>query len=172
MEIVETYSYYTKEYIIKNADIINWEDACTITHFDILSELSDDYSDMFDWHVISNREEISVEFIRKHIKKINFNVLCLSIPIEFIYEICETEGLRIGPFAWLCISERDISEKFVRKHYEKINWVQFSKNNSMELFSEKFFIDFKNHIQWNVVLATKSFTLGFKERFKHKKIIK
>lgn len=168
MKEKKPYKFYTEEYIRKHADVIYWKDACALIPFDLLFEIADDYSDMFDWGVISNREDISIPFIQKYIKKLNFAFLSLSVPLDIMFEICEMDEVYIGNFAWFCISNRDIPESFVRKYQDKISWITFSRNNCMELFSDEFFEEFEKYIHWNTIFNSKNFTLGFKERFKHK----
>ena len=64
---------YTEEYITKNADDLNWFDACK--NMD-LTKMSDDlffrFKDNISWHKISRNKTITTEFAHKHHKEIGY----------------------------------------------------------------------------------------------------
>lgn len=160
--------HYTKDLIVNYADTINWSDVSHYAPFEVISAVADDYSDMFNWMAISNRIDLSDEFILKYVQKLDLNYLNFFMSLELIYEICELDESLIESYTWHCISSRHLSEEFVRKHHKKINWNRISTNLVIEQFSDQFFVDFENHIHWNVFFRKIGISPEFKIKFQHK----
>lgn len=124
---------YTKEYIIKHADFINWASVCHFCSLNILTELMADYEENFLWDIISRRP-LEEQFIRENSEKILW------------FDIFN--GLHI----------QEYTDQFFIDYAEEIRWRKIS---SLENLSENFIEKYKFKLNWNVLCNRQNFSKEF-----------
>lgn len=110
-------SEYTNEYIIQNADNIDWTIVCLSVSLNLLSELSDDYSDMYDWFCLSSRMDLTVSFIRKHSDKLHWGNVSYYSNIEVMYSLVDefSNKMSLSEISMRADFTYDLMEKIVNK---------------------------------------------------------
>jgi len=102
--------------------------------------------DSVDWIEISQNQNLNENLIREFKDYVDWTIvsICQKLSEDFIREFQD----RID---WFGISQyQRLSENFIREFHDKVCWWNISENQ--ELKSEKFFIEFKDKIEFGHLL--------------------
>ena len=66
----------------------------------------------------------------------------------------------------VCLTRGQLTEEIVTEYADIVDWWYLSKEINIPDFSDKFFIKFKNEIDWLIIVRNKSMTPHFFKTFK------
>ena len=116
------------------------------------------FMDAGDLRYVSQKLEMTVDFVRRNRAYIDTHYLCLndSIPEQYFEELVR-ENFDNVSWHWLC-GNRNISEDFFERHIRRVEWMCLCRNKNI---SEEFYIRHWNHLDWESLSANE----GLSEKF-------
>ena len=118
----------------------------------------------FDWFHLALREDITIEFVRKHLKMFEDHFEALSTNRAFTYEcICENSDL---PWIWenVCANP-NVTMNIIFKNPEMLHWKGISMNPTLSMSMVCYY---HNKIDFNQFTYRKDLTLDVIRRFPNK----
>lgn len=116
-ELARNPTKITKRYVIQHADTIDWLNVCGCVPVGLLYELSEDFSDMFDWFFVSIRMDLTAEFIRKHSDKLEWENISYFSKIEVISSLVDEfyDKISLSELSMRADASSDLYDKISRK---------------------------------------------------------
>jgi hypothetical protein len=99
-----------------------------------------DFKDRLSWIFISEKQELSEEFIIEFRKFLNWEIVC---------------------------GEQNLSEEFIIKYEDIINWQEISNNEKISL-SEEFIKKYQYKLDWGMMMESGKATLPYIKKHIHK----
>ena len=143
----------------KSLDDVNWH---YISERKNLSEnFIREFKDKVYWIDISYYQNLSENFIKEFQNSVNWSYISLrqKLSEEFIREFQN----RVN---WEYISKyQKLSENFIREFQDKVNWIYISTNQNL---SENFIREFKDNVYWIIISIYQKLSENFIREFKDK----
>lgn len=103
-------------------------------------------------------KDYTEEYIRKHADYLNWKMISNSTNMDIIINLADDFCEEMD---WFKISRRKITEELVRKNSQRVIWTHISNNAQIKKFSEQFFIDFENKLNWDILSFSKTLSEDF-----------
>ncbi len=146
---------YTEDYIRKNADTLDWEEASlSVNPMEVSKELLWDYEGEWEWHYLLLRVNFNVSFFKellakKKLKKddIIYYIYYNKFITEEIFEYLCSEYKSEDLFPPLCTNNKifSFSKEFINKNIDKLSWSNISFLEIPEEFEKEYHEKLKQH---------------------------
>ena len=152
-------SKYPEQILSKCCDYVSWSRVYNrfVPSMDFVRE----HQDKIDWNCVSTYDRYSDSFLREFHDKFTWGLL--SVNFNLSENILREFHHKIN---WTLVSEHQkLSEKFIRDFKDKVSWIKISKHQCL---SEDFIREFKDKVDWNMISAEQTLSEDFIKEFKDK----